>query len=134
MSAIAGWLAREAMQAAMTDSSFRAGTMAVTEPAVAAVMGVPVAGGLCALVDIFSWMRKGRFPACTDWVSIAFDENPLENSGVGRPCRPGLGCGSFFDAGLTPKRGLHFPHLRPETFRGIFGGDRGSCPSLSQGS
>jgi len=28
-------------------------------------------------------MRKGRFPACTDWVSIAFDENPSENSSLG---------------------------------------------------
>src|SRR5258708_7846332 len=100
------------MQAAMTDSSFRAGTMAVTEPAVAAVTGVPVAGGLCALVDIFSWMRKGRFPACTDWVSIAFDENPSENSGVGSPGSRDWGRGPFCDADLSPRRGLNCRHYR----------------------
>src|SRR5260370_33189073 len=110
ISAMSGWFAREPTQAAMTDSSFRAGTIAVTEPAVAAVTGVPVAGGLCALFAIFSWMRNDCFPAWRDWVSIAFDENPSENRRLGSPGGRGLGGVPFCDAPLSSRRGLGCRH------------------------
>ena len=50
------------MHAAMTASSFRAGTMAVTEPAVGASTAGPMEGELRASLTIVCWMRKDCFP------------------------------------------------------------------------
>src|SRR5260370_22200735 len=103
---ISGWLARDATHAAMTASSFLAGTMAVTEPALVAATKVLLAGGLCASLDIVSWMRRGSFPAEGDCVSIAFDGNAPKNCGLGR----GVGCAGssapLCDAELPSGRSL----------------------------
>jgi hypothetical protein len=52
------------MHAAMTASSFRAGTMAVTEPAAGASTVVRMEGELRASLTIVYWMRKDGFPIC----------------------------------------------------------------------
>src|SRR5258708_3167477 len=94
------------MHTAMTASSFRAGKTAVTEPAVAAAARIPVGDGLCASVDIVAWMRKGRFPAGGDCVSIAFDGNPSKDCGLGRGTGCAGGFAAFCDAELPPGRSL----------------------------
>src|SRR5712664_1252323 len=94
------------MHTAMTASSFRAGTMAVIDHEVSARIGVPLADGLCASLYMVSWMRKGRFPAGGDWVSIAFDGNPSKDCGLGRGTGCAGGFAAFCDAELPPGRGL----------------------------
>src|SRR5437899_636411 len=49
------------MHAARTASSFRAGTIAVTEGGTRGGSGISLDAGLCASIAIFYWMRKGRF-------------------------------------------------------------------------
>src|SRR5260370_31281513 len=94
------------MHAPTTASVFRAGRMGVTEPAVAAGTAVPMGGNWWASLGIVYWMRKDCFPIRAGWVSIAFDENPSKNCGLGR----GGGCAGDFaalcDAELSPRRGL----------------------------
>src|SRR5260370_16880811 len=80
--------------------------MAGTEPALVAATKVLLAGGLCASLDIVSWMRRGSFPAEGDCVSIAFDGNAPKNCGLGR----GVGCAgssaALCDAELPSGRSL----------------------------
>src|ERR1700687_390963 len=94
------------MHAAMTASSSRAGTIAGTEPAVAAGTAVPMEGKLWASLGIVYWMRKDCFPIRAGWVSIAFDENPSKNCGLGRGGGCAWGFALLWDAELPPGRGL----------------------------
>src|SRR5258705_12044204 len=95
------------MHAATTASSSRAGTIAVTEPGIAAGMAVPMGGTWWASLGIVYSMRKDRFPFRGGWVSIAFDENPLKNCGFGRSGGWAWGFFRLFGSERPPGRGLH---------------------------
>src|SRR5258706_13506332 len=94
------------MHAATTASSSRAGTIAVTEPGIAAGMAVPMGGTWWASLGIVYSMRKDRFPFRGGWVSIAFDENPSKNCGLGRSGGCAGGFSALCAAELPPGRGL----------------------------
>src|SRR5258706_13271989 len=96
------------MHAATTASQTRDGTIAVTEPGIAAGMAVPMGGTWWASLGIVYSMRKDRFPFRGGWVSIAFDENPSEKLGLGREWGLGGGFFSLFAARRPPGCGLSF--------------------------
>src|SRR5213078_2984804 len=104
ISPISGWLLNDAMHAAITASSFRAGTIAVTEPEAAAGAAAPMGGKRWASLVIVYWMRKDCFPIWDNWVSIAFDENRSKNWGLGRDRYRCAGFGALRHAHI-PARG-----------------------------
>src|SRR5258706_747474 len=94
------------MHAATRASSSRAGTIAVTEPGIAAGMAVPMGGTWWASLGIVYSMRKDRFPFRGGWGCIAFDENPSKNCGLGRSGGWAGGFSALCAAALPPRRGL----------------------------
>src|SRR5256885_16366683 len=79
ISPISGWLLNDAMHAAITASSFRAGTIAVTEPEAAVGTAATMSGEQGASLVIAYCMRKDRLPGRGNWVSIALAEHRSEN-------------------------------------------------------
>src|SRR6266513_1840460 len=106
ISPISGWLSNDAMHAAMTASSFRAGTIAVTEPEAAARAATPIGGKRWASLVIVYGMRKDPFPMRGNWVSIAFDENRSKNWGLGRDSYRCAGFGALRHAHVPARRSL----------------------------
>src|SRR5260370_2063321 len=119
------------MHAAMTASSFRAGTIAVAEPEAAVGTAAPVRGKWWASLVIVYWMRKDRFPIWGDWVSIAFDENRSKNLGVGGDRYRCAGFGALRHAHVPARRSLDSGQNRARLSFGSLG--ETTAPHRSEG-
>src|SRR5260370_4731430 len=121
------------MHAAMTASSFRAGTIAVTEPEAAVGTAALMRGKWWASLVIVYWMRKDRFSIWGDWVSIAFDENRSKNWGLGRDRYRCAGFGALRHAHVPARRSLDSGQNRTRLSSGSLGKTRAPYRSEGQG-
>src|SRR5205814_4201613 len=133
ISPISGWLAKDTMHAAITASSFRAGTIAVTEPEAAAGAAAPMGGKRWASLVIVYWMRKDCFPIWDNWVSIAFDENRSKNWGLGRDRYRCAGFGALRHAHIPARGSLDSGQDRTGLSFGSLGETRAPYRSEGQG-
>src|SRR5206468_2297014 len=103
------------MHVAMTTSSFRAGTMAVTKSGAGAARGCSSTDTIGLSLGIFCWMRKGRFRTRESCDNTTLNGHAKENGGVGRGgfCVPGCGvfCAAHVPAGRTHGGGQEGPGL-----------------------
>src|SRR6202158_2445906 len=121
------------MHAAMNASSFRAGTIAVTEPASAVGTAAPMGGKWWASLTLVYWVREDRFPLRGNWVSIAFDEHRSKSWGLGRDRYRYAGFGALRHAHVPARRSLDSGQDRTRLSSGSLGETRAPHRSEGQG-